>query len=74
MYQFFFVVVFKILVNSVTDMGDSPTYLNFELYNPPKGFAFVPEHTKAVYLVYGKDVMELPDVQPGKINVKLMTY
>ena len=70
----FFVVVFKILVNSVTDMGDSPSYLKFNIYNPPKGSPLVPVDTNAVYLVYGNEVMELPDVQPGKINVKLMTY
>ena len=66
----FFVVVFKILVTSVSNMDDSAANLVFEVDNE----SVFPWMEGTVYLLKGNLVMELPEiVTPGKINVKLMT-
>ena len=67
----FFVVVFKILVSSVSDVGDSPASVVFTIRNPDGGLTW---QAGGVYLLKGSKVDELPDVNPGKINVRLMTY
>ena len=68
----FFVVVFKILVSSVSNMGDDPGSLLFDVYNPDDGVTWLAGN---LYLYQGEKVVELSrEVHPGKINVKLMTY
>ena len=68
----FFVVVFKILVISVSNMDDNPPSLFIDVYNPNNGVAWWADR---IYLVQGENPVELPkEVNPGKINVKLMTY
>ena len=68
----FFVVVFKILVSSVSNMGDSLPSLSFDVSNPKHGVTWF---AGGVYLKQGEAPVPLPEeVSPGKINVILMTY
>ena len=68
----FFVVVFKILVSSVSDMGDSLPSLAFDVSNPTIGVSW---SDGKIYFKQGKVPVPLPvKVSPGKINVILMTY
>ena len=68
----FFVVVFKILVSSDSNVKDTEANLVVKIHNQlDKDMV----NGKA-YLLKGKDVEPgfSPKVAPGKINVKLMTY
>ena len=68
----FFVVVFKILVISVSNMDDNPPSLFIDVHNPKDGVTW---RANGIYLGQGENPVELPEeVHPGKINVKLMTY
>ena len=69
----FFAVVFKILVSSVTDMDNSDSGdVSFDVLNPKNGVTW---EAINVHIEEGEKELDLPaEVDPGKINVKLMTY